>query len=931
MRRNTQFIMLIALILALLTSAIRPYSVYADGVTTPEPPTEETTVPETPPAEEVTTPEPSAEEATIPETSATEPIQEVTVTEVLQQAPEGTTIVVVNEEGQAEPLVTETAAEIITTSDPMWCPEGVLPGGAGCTASFSDFASLLTELNSGSYTGNGVIWVEDSYNGNDDSQIEFDGNVLTNLANNNLTVQGGWDGVLGGNNITGTSSLDVSMVFVNWNGNITLNDLDITATDNAGFGLFVNNTGNVALENVSVNNTTANSFGFGDGAVINTTGDVDITDSEFNGNSTDGLQVASGGTVELNSVSASNNSLTGAYIDSCLYNNSTGFCAGNGSVTIEGTTNLFNNNGFNGLVVDSGGDIALENTQANGNDLDGAVLTSADDDGTGDVYISSSQFSDNQNGSGLDVLSSGNIDVDNVTANNNGTGAVLDSTYGTGYVNVNDSTFGNSNTTGNMWTGLHIESGSTITLNDVIASYNGTNGAYLTAQGNIDVTNGTFNNNVQFNYPQDPGLYAQSNGGNITLTNVVANDNQFGAGAVALTNGTGNVLVSGTSQFNGNGTFGIQVKTYHGDITLTDVEANDNASKGAYLNAYGHGNIFIYNGLFEENSNYGIYATSSEGDIEVHGTTVTGNDVTNTGAYLSGVNVFISNSNFQSSNEAGVVIVANEQVDLVNVTADQNGSNGVEIYTADTYACKEPDADILNIVVNVDGGTFTSNADYGLSVMPGPEGTLVFINPATFGGNGLGDYLLDITAPTECEEEPIEETEPSNPNVVQVPFTGGDPVEQDCELFDSTILELPNGTWVQVGCPYEGFSNLEGLLEEDLPAPLGAGVDFISGISTSLTDEEGNTILNDDGTFTITFKIPEDSRARSYSILFWDETLNDGAGGWVKLPVYEFGTSFPLHPDNPDDGRVIVSGVQEVDDTVTVTVNFSGIFILVTP
>lgn len=99
MRRNTQFIMLIALILALLTSAIRPYSVYADGVTTPEPPTEETTVPETPPAEEVTTPEPSAEEATIPETSATEPIQEVTVTEVLQQAPEGTTIVVVNEEG----------------------------------------------------------------------------------------------------------------------------------------------------------------------------------------------------------------------------------------------------------------------------------------------------------------------------------------------------------------------------------------------------------------------------------------------------------------------------------------------------------------------------------------------------------------------------------------------------------------------------------------------------------------------------------------------------------------------------------------------------------------------------------------------------------------------------------------------------------------
>lgn len=905
MRRNNQFIVLIALVLALLTSAVRPYSVLADEGTPPEPPAEETTVPET--------------------TEETEPVEEVTVTEVLEQAPEGTEIVVINEEGQVEPLATEEAAEIIATSDPMWCPEGATPGDAGCTGSFSDFASLLAELNSGSYTGNGVIWVEDSYNGNDNSQIVFDGTILTSLGNNNLTVQGGWDGTLGSTNITGTSTSDVSFVFTNWNGNITLNDLDIAATDGAGFGLFVNNTGNVTLDNVSVNGTTANSSGFGDGAIVNTTGNVSITDSEFNNNSTDGLLIASGGTVGLNTVSASDNTLTGAFIDTCNY--SSGLCAGSGAVTIDGTTNLFNNNGFNGLVVDSGGGITIINTQANANGLDGALLTSADDNGTGNIDISESEFSDNYNGYGLHVLADGNIDVSWLTIANNRTGAVLDSTRGNGYVN-----FSYGNATGSTWTGLHIDSGSTITLNNVIASYNGTNGAYLDAQGDITVTDSQFNDNVHFNYPQDPGLYAQSNGGNITLTNVTANDNQFGAGAVLLTNGTGNVSVSGTSQFNGNGTFGVQAKTANGDITLTDVIASNNASKGAYLNAYGSGSVFVNNGLFEENGNYGIYATSSEGNVNVEDTTVTGNNVTNTGAFLSGVNVFVSNSNFQSNNEAGLVVVAKEQVDLVNVTADLNGTNGVEVYTADTYGCKEPTADVLNIVVNVDGGTFTNNGEYGLEVVPGPEGTLVFVNPATFGGNGLGDYLLDLTAPTECEkEEKPDDDGPTDSNVVQVPFTGGEPVEQDCDLFDSTILELPNGTWVKVGCPYEGYSNLEGVLEEDLPGPLGTGVDFIAGISTSLTDEEGNTILNDDGTVTITFKIPEDSRARSYSVLFWDETLNDGAGGWVKLPIYEFGTSFPLHPDNPDDGRVVVSGVQQVDDTITLTVNFSGTFILVTP
>ena len=136
----------------------------------------------------------------------------------------------------------------------------------------SDFASLITTLSGGAFSGNGIIWVEDIYNGNDNSQIVFNGTSLSTLANYNLTVNGGWSGIAGDPtiNLNATSQTDVSMVFVNWAGNITLNDLDIAATDGKSFGLFTNTTGNVILNNVSVNGTTVNSFGIGNGAVLNT-------------------------------------------------------------------------------------------------------------------------------------------------------------------------------------------------------------------------------------------------------------------------------------------------------------------------------------------------------------------------------------------------------------------------------------------------------------------------------------------------------------------------------------------------------------------------------------------------------------------------------------------------------------------------------------
>lgn len=972
MHKSRLFMLSLTLIVVMLMNAVTPSAVYADDGAPTDPPVEETVEVETP--EDEATPEvptggeevvdeteppmeepveepsegdsvgdPASEEAT-EETPADEPASEesteeaVSVPEILEQAPEGTELVVINEEGEVEPLVTEEAAEILETADPIWCPAGQAPtpGTNGCTDSFATFAELIAALASGSYAGSGTIYVEASYNGNDNSQIAFDGNVLTGLSGggNVLTIQGGWNGDQGTNfdittDITGTSLADVSMVFVNWTGDITINDFDIqNTTDGAGFGLYIDTNGAITLDNVSVNGTASNGA-YGEGAELYSTGDVNISDSEFDDNQGNGLQVTSTGNITLTNVSAVYNTLTGAYLDSCLYENSTpGLCDGAGSVSV--TNSVFNNNSSNGLTIDAGGAIVLNSVQANYNGLNGAYITGADADGTGNILVQNSTFSSNGNGTGLDVYSDGNIALSNVIAQLNNFGAILDTTPGNGSVIVNLSDFSS-----NDWTGLHAESGDNIALTSVVASNNGANGAYLIANGDVAVITSQFNNNVHFDFPQDPGLYVESNG-NIALANVDANGNNFGAGVVLTSKDTGDISVTGGT-FNTNGTFGVQAQSGDGNITLTGVEASYNGVKGVYLIANAMGNVFINNSFFVENGDYGIFAKANEGGIDLFNVTVTGNDVTDIGAFLTtqnSGNVFVDTSTFEYNKNAGLVIVASGLVNLVNVTADQNGGDGVAVYSTSTAGCICSGSDVVNVVVNVNGGTFTNNGSYGLMVKPGPEGDLVFINPATFGGNGLGDYLLDLSEPVECDPcdcgDCCEPEPPKEPKIVEVPFEGGDPVEQDCENTSGTILQLPNGTWVKVGCPFEGYSTLSGITEGGLPGVLGAGVDFLAGISVGLTDGEGDFVINSDGTITITFKIPEDSRGRKHSILFWDPTLDDGEGGWVQLPPFEFGTSFPLNPDDPDDGRVIISGVQEKDGFVTVTVNFPGIFILVT-
>jgi len=331
----------------MLINVINPTYVYADDGTTTDPVAEETeeveepeedtqteetqetdpdpgegeegeaTEPEegvvTEPEEELA-PEPTEEPVSGSEEAAPEEPDEtdLTVAEVLEQAPEGTEVVVVNEEGEIEPLATIEATEILVEGDPMWCPNSADPGDATCTGSFATFddliAHLLNELDANVYGGDGTIYVRDNYDATlEPGQITFDEDVINTVSNGNtladLVVQGGWDGVTGpGYGLSGSSTLNDALNIVNWNGNVTINDIIVDGAT-------------------------------GTGIQVSTTGGVDLNDIIVDGATGTGLQVSTTGDITLNNVSSINNTNSGANLDSCQYDSNTDSCIGSGNIT----------------------------------------------------------------------------------------------------------------------------------------------------------------------------------------------------------------------------------------------------------------------------------------------------------------------------------------------------------------------------------------------------------------------------------------------------------------------------------------------------------------------------------------------------------------------------------------------------------------------
>jgi hypothetical protein len=471
-------------------------------------------------------------------------------------------------------------------------------------------------------------------------------------------------------------------------------------------------------------------------------------------------------------------------------------------------------------------------------------------------------------------------------------------------------------------TGLYVETQGDINLTNVDATNNGFDGADLVnyeGTGNVTVNGGDFSGN------DEAGLYILSSG-TVTINNVTSDGNRNGV-IVDNTTGTGSATISG-STFNNNTWTGVQVESA-GDITLDNVDASDNLI-GAYLNALsGTGNIFVQNNsTFNSNTEWGLKAFASDGNITLSDVIVDGNDVTEYGTWLKSYNgdVSITNSVFSESLGRGLLVVAGGVVTLTNVTASDNDANGAEVYSIHNFACFGND----NITVNVNNGTYNNNGGYDLYIEAGETAT-VNVSGATFGTGGLFVEPASNPCPPHEDKDDEEPGEHKPSNVVQIPETDGDPVPQDCENFSSTTLVFPDGSSVLVDCPFEGDSQASQVPQEELPGPLPRSLTFVSAVSLGLEDEgEPVTSLDDGALLTISFTIPEDMLGKHLSIVYWDPTANGGLGDWVELPLDQFGgAAFPLNPDDPNDNRMICSGFEQSGNTVSVTLNFPGVFALV--
>ena len=223
--------------------------------------------------------------------------------------------------------------------------------------------------------------------------------------------------------------------------------------------------------------------------------------------------------------------------------------------------------------------------------------------------------------SGTDLNASGNVSLQNSKFNNNKKfGASINSG---GNVQITNSQFNNNTSSKYDAFGLEVDSLGSVTLMQVIASNNEKFGAAVNASGQVTVLSGAFSGNVSYSYTNCGK--SSSNGGyglevvsndSIFLNDVSATDNYlFGAHL----EGTDVAIVDGTFSNNGSGSSqhltgkGLEIDST-ANVSLVNVEANNNQLFGANIQA--EGNVNITNGFF---NGHKVYTYGCKGKSSVAG------------------------------------------------------------------------------------------------------------------------------------------------------------------------------------------------------------------------------------------------------------------------------------------------------------------------
>ena len=462
---------------------------------------------------------------------------------------------------------------------------------------------------------------------------------------------------------TGTNYYGAYLDTTNGNGSVSINkpkDLNRMWGNffglNTYIGLQVASNGTILIDSAAAeNNFDAGVYLDNPTSLASVTVSNSRTDdfySGFSGNSYHGVYIATRGNVTLKNIGAWENGSTGVYVDNCQFDSVSDACLGFGSVKVLALADRSNDFGWNdgdGLYIYSKGAILLTNINAENNAYSGV-----------EAYNS---------------FSGSSASVTVTTAGTNGWNSFF----------------------GNGWYGLGASSNGGIVLSKVDASENGFNGVYLDNESSptsagILITRGYFNRNGQ------NGLEAYSEGA-INWKYGDAWDNGWAGALLNNVNGSAGISVLGTSKermgFGGNGWSASEegdgglLAYSSGKIILGYARAENNNGDGFLLdNSTSATNQMVDVTEVETRWNHwtglDVY---SMGAITIKGISSEGNDYD--GAYLQNNyadalgNVTVTTTAAWTTNDlwgndySGLTIYSKGGVSLKNINAWENGWEGV--------------------------------------------------------------------------------------------------------------------------------------------------------------------------------------------------------------------------------------------------------------
>ncbi|MBX3035509.1 MAG: hypothetical protein KF758_01235 [Anaerolineales bacterium] len=415
-------------------------------------------------------------------------------------------------------------------------------------------------------------------------------NKFNNNGSDNVNIAS--DGLIKINNLTSTNASNMGAALSNSTGTA---GVTLTGTNyfdsNTNAGLFISSAGVITLSNITSTNSSDmgaqilnNGSGFASPKNVTLTGT-----NNFSGNALTGLEIRTYGSVTINNLSANNNGSAmnmtyGEGVDIVNYHGNNTIAA---NVTLTGN-NTFNGNYTEGLHIITYGAIKTNNLTANNNGLTtnrhGIRLDNINAlSNAYSITLTGNNTFDNNGNNGLRVESKGTVTLNNLTAAENATfGLYVDNTYA-GANTPKPVTISGTNNFSDNNSGFYINSHGVVTLSKVTASNSvaGSGGVIsnnlTNVPANVTITGyGIFNNNNTGN-----GLLIISKGA-VTLTNITTIGNTFSGLDVNNSTGTGNVTITGTNTFTDNGDNGATISS-NGNVSITKITADDNGQSGLVI------------------------------------------------------------------------------------------------------------------------------------------------------------------------------------------------------------------------------------------------------------------------------------------------------------------------------------------------------------